>query len=120
MNKILFAITTLFLTGISFSQQEDPNMMRMYEVYTYIDRMYVDDVPNKEISEAAIISMLEKLDPHSTYIPAEEVEQANERINGSFVRSEEHTSELQSRPHLVCRLLLEKKKAQFRCEPLQI
>src|SRR3989442_2518215 len=28
----------------------------------------------------------------------------------SQVRSEEHTSELQSRPHLVCRLLLEKKK----------
>src|SRR5436305_11795945 len=27
-----------------------------------------------------------------------------------FIRSEEHTSELQSRPHLVCRLLLEKKK----------
>src|SRR6266498_5165354 len=27
-------------------------------------------------------------------------------------RSEEHTSELQSRPHLVCRLLLEKKKKQ--------
>src|SRR5215813_12512626 len=34
---------------------------------------------------------------------------------GSLVaamRSEEHTSELQSRPHLVCRLLLEKKKQQ--------
>src|SRR3989442_8289524 len=29
-------------------------------------------------------------------------------------RSEEHTSELQSRPHLVCRLLLEKKKKQRR------
>src|SRR3989442_9560899 len=28
----------------------------------------------------------------------------------TFARSEEHTSELQSRPHLVCRLLLEKKK----------
>src|SRR3989442_7581518 len=28
------------------------------------------------------------------------------------VRSEEHTSELQSRPHLVCRLLLEKKKVE--------
>src|SRR5690554_7381525 len=27
-----------------------------------------------------------------------------------LMRSEEHTSELQSRPHLVCRLLLEKKK----------
>src|SRR5690554_1459215 len=33
-------------------------------------------------------------------------------------RSEEHTSELQSRPHLVCRLLLEKKKEkQTRCVP---
>src|SRR3989442_4969161 len=29
---------------------------------------------------------------------------------GELVRSEEHTSELQSRPHLVCRLLLGKKK----------
>src|SRR3989442_4545773 len=34
----------------------------------------------------------------------------------SCVRSEEHTSELQSRPHLVCRLLLEKKKKlRYRC-----
>src|SRR5690554_7267867 len=30
--------------------------------------------------------------------------------NDLLPRSEEHTSELQSRPHLVCRLLLEKKK----------
>src|SRR3989442_11363101 len=29
-------------------------------------------------------------------------------------RSEEHTSELQSRPHLVCRLLLEKKKKTYK------
>src|SRR5436305_12123594 len=33
----------------------------------------------------------------------------NEKYD-AYVRSEEHTSELQSRPHLVCRLLLEKKK----------
>src|SRR2546429_1611593 len=32
------------------------------------------------------------------------------REGGKFLRSEEHTSELQSRLHLVCRLLLEKKK----------
>src|SRR5436305_6129787 len=46
------------------------------------------------------------------------IEIAEERVEGAggarFVdgapRSEEHTSELQSRPHLVCRLLLEKKK----------
>src|SRR5690625_6470411 len=32
--------------------------------------------------------------------------------SGDSIRSEEHTSELQSRGHLVCRLLLEKKKQQ--------
>src|SRR2546429_3961341 len=38
-----------------------------------------------------------------------------ERRNQAAVRSEEHTSELQSRLHLVCRLLLEKKKQLFTC-----
>src|SRR5436305_4587044 len=32
---------------------------------------------------------------------------------GQVTRSEEHTSELQSRPHLVCRLLLEKKNSHY-------
>src|SRR5439155_17827789 len=40
------------------------------------------------------------------YIPQEK----RPRPMGEGVRSEEHTSELQSRGHLVCRLLLEKKK----------
>src|SRR3989442_10511206 len=38
---------------------------------------------------------------------------ALQTIRRGPTRSEEHTSELQSRPHLVCRLLLEKKKLQF-------
>src|SRR6266498_2940135 len=36
-------------------------------------------------------------------------------IEPALRRSEEHTSELQSRPHLVCRLLLEKKKRKWCC-----
>src|SRR5258708_35910291 len=35
-------------------------------------------------------------------------------LNGFLMRSEEHTSELQSPDHLVCRLLLEKKKTKKR------
>src|SRR2546429_3335431 len=35
-------------------------------------------------------------------------------------RSEEHTSELQSRLHLVCRLLLEKKKGRWSCSAASI
>src|SRR3989449_6296108 len=38
----------------------------------------------------------------------------DERAERQDVRSEEHTSELQSRLHLVCRLLLEKKKKTSR------
>src|SRR2546422_7410634 len=36
------------------------------------------------------------------------------------VRSEEHTSELQSRLHLVCRLLLEKKKITYNYPPFSV
>src|SRR5690554_7118408 len=39
---------------------------------------------------------------------------AADYVHVAVCRSEEHTSELQSRPHLVCRLLLEKKKKKKR------
>src|SRR5207253_7758673 len=38
------------------------------------------------------------------------IDHATVRSHAETIRSEEHTSELQSRGHLVCRLLLEKKK----------
>src|SRR2546422_3322157 len=40
----------------------------------------------------------------------EALERQSPFVNSVLARSEEHTSELQSRLHLVCRLLLEKKK----------
>src|SRR5438445_7904068 len=40
-----------------------------------------------------------------------------ERLSDSVRRSEEHTSELQSRQYLVCRLLLEKKKQRHTHQP---
>src|SRR3989442_9169925 len=48
------------------------------------------------------------------YNRAAPAEREPQKLPGSYIkhRSEEHTSELQSRPHLVCRLLLEKKKKQ--------
>src|SRR3989442_9930464 len=46
--------------------------------------------------------------------PGDEVSHGRRGACGLMLvmRSEEHTSELQSRPHLVCRLLLEKKKKE--------
>src|SRR4030043_1657213 len=52
----------------------------------------------------------DELDPHRQGAQARE---AARRAASKLGRSEEHTSELQSRLHLVCRLLLEKKKKQF-------
>src|SRR5689334_24787869 len=42
--------------------------------------------------------------------PHQDQQHGNHADQGETVRSEEHTSELQSQFHLVCRLLLEKKK----------
>src|SRR5436305_11898399 len=62
---------------------------------------------------------ISRVDAHHTITNAEagQLVARHERPNvvaGLALRSEEHTSELQSRPHLVCRLLLEKKKNQGR------
>src|SRR3989440_8956879 len=43
-------------------------------------------------------------------VPREDMAKGYEFAKDQYVRSEEHTSELQSRSDLVCRLLLEKKK----------
>src|SRR5256884_5249318 len=49
--------------------------------------------------------------PHGASSPSERTQRGLESLVRSSNRSEEHTSELQSRLHLVCRLLLEKNKA---------
>src|SRR5690349_22571776 len=46
----------------------------------------------------------------------EEKQQHGNRSSASLHRSEEHTSELQSRRDIVCRLLLEKKKSAHPCD----
>jgi carboxyl-terminal processing protease len=50
----------------------------------HIDRMYVDDVDKQKLVDAAIVRMLEELDPHSIYIPKEELEEVNEPLKGNF------------------------------------
>src|SRR3989442_11900249 len=54
-----------------------------------------------------VIAEAQKLGGMSAFVDAEH---ALDAAYAQKLRSEEHTSELQSRPHLVCRLLLEKKK----------
>lgn len=82
-NPTLSLITVLIVATSSVVAQDQAQ--KIGEVYNIINHLYVDDVPSEEIGDAAIVAMLEELDPHSTYIPKSDVEGANERINGSFV-----------------------------------
>src|SRR5690625_6308627 len=61
--------------------------------------------PSGEMHNAQTIATL-----HFDAAYIDENPTAKSSPSGRFSRSEEHTSELQSRGHLVCRLLLEKKK----------
>lgn len=54
------------------------------QLINYINEFYVDSVDAKRLVEKAITAMLEELDPHSIYIPREEVEETNMPLKGNF------------------------------------
>ncbi|MEO7264843.1 MAG: S41 family peptidase [Ferruginibacter sp.] len=56
----------------------------LQEIMDLIKNRYVDDVNLDTLAGPAIEALLGKLDPHSTYIPAEELADVNEDIQGSF------------------------------------
>ncbi len=53
-------------------------------ILEYIERDYVDTVNNGVLEKNAINGMLEKLDPHSQYITADEFNEMNDPLLGSF------------------------------------
>ena len=57
---------------------------KVTELLNIIDRAYVDTIDIAQINEAVIITALNQLDPHSSYIPKEDLEAANEQLEGSF------------------------------------
>ena len=54
------------------------------EIINLLNNRYVDSINAKTLTDTAIQAILSKLDPHSTYIPAQDLEQINEEIKGSF------------------------------------
>ena len=56
----------------------------LQEVLNLIKDRYVDEVKVNELTDTAIAAVLSKLDPHSVFIAADEVESVNEDIAGNF------------------------------------
>lgn len=57
---------------------------KIQTILDYVDRDYVDAVDTDSLLEAAIPELLSQLDPHTAYIPAEDLKAANDELRGSF------------------------------------
>lgn len=82
---LTFLLGTFSVSGQINEQSVRSNSLKFEEILTYVNRMYVDDADAESLTDHAIVSMLEKLDPHTTYISKADVKDANQRIDGNFV-----------------------------------
>lgn len=82
LTGVLIVVSSAVLAQPSVNRSETTD--KFSTLIQYIESIYVDSVNSKELVEKAIIHLLEELDPHSTYISAEEVAEANEPLQGSF------------------------------------
>lgn len=85
MKKISSILLTLVFTTLLFAQGFSSMQQRkLSNAMSAISSLYVDSINDKKLVETAITSILKELDPHSSYIPKEEVERVNEPLEGSF------------------------------------
>lgn len=61
-----------------------PRNNKISTILSYIENEYVDTVDMSLLTEAAIPPLVEKLDPHSIYIPAPDLQRFNEPLAGNF------------------------------------
>lgn len=58
---------------------------KLNRLIDYIDYEYVDEINTDSIVDVTVNNILEKLDPHSVYIPKDEMTQVSENMKGDFV-----------------------------------
>lgn len=69
---------------IRINMGEDSPMRKLQIAEMAISNLYVDSVDEQKLVEDGIRGMIEKLDPHSSYMTAKEVKAANEPLRGNF------------------------------------
>ena len=90
--KISFTILILVLGIILGTQIEkvfsddslQESILKFSDVLSYTEKYYVDKVDTQKLVTAAIDGMLNKLDPHSVYIPAKQMQDIEESFKGDF------------------------------------
>jgi carboxyl-terminal processing protease len=64
---------------------KNSNKDKLNKLIDYIDYDYVDDVNTDSIVDVTVNGILEKLDPHSVYIPQSDMARVTENMKGDFV-----------------------------------
>ena len=61
-----------------------PRTDKINSLLNYIEQRYVDTISKKDITEQIIPHIIDNLDPHSVYIPAQDLQKFNEPLIGNF------------------------------------
>ena len=76
------AVLVSFLFPVQSKAQGNPG--KLDYVLELVKYYYVDTVNEKKLSDEALKAMLKELDPHSVYIPVEDMRETNEPLVGKF------------------------------------
>ena len=86
MIRTTLLTVTLICLSLSIKAQyiQSEGSKKFDALLQYINYAYVDSTDENEIVENAIVAALKELDPHSVYIPKEELQKMNEPLVGNF------------------------------------
>lgn len=86
LKNILFIVLGLLLSYFFLkNHQSSPNTLSKFdELLNIINKNYVDTIAINSIEDKAVSQLLNNLDPHSVYISKEELQAANEPLEGNF------------------------------------
>lgn len=85
MRKISSLLLVFVFTPLLFAQGfSELQQRKLVNALSAISNLYVDSINDKQLVESTLTDILKELDPHSVYIPKEEVERVNEPLEGSF------------------------------------
>ena len=81
---LILMLAVLYGFKANIIKDQFHKMKTMAEIIRLVNDNYVDDVDMNDVLEGAIIGLLDRLDPHSSYISSEQLELINEQFDGEF------------------------------------
>lgn len=86
MKKLIFTLISLSILSASTNAQVKltKSSEKMALTMYFINKLYVDKIDEKKLSDDVVKALLHELDPHSSYISEKEVKEMNEPLEGNF------------------------------------